>query len=58
MIQSLDPMKFYPEFLDVVFLVVAMELLLHDEEVWLVILEYRLKTGITFDMIVGSHSNL
>ena len=44
-------------FTDVVFLMVAVEWLLGDEDVWSVELEYRLKRAITFDPTVGSHSN-
>jgi hypothetical protein len=35
-----------------------MELLLGDEDVWSVELEYRLKSAITFDPTVGSRSNV
>jgi hypothetical protein len=45
-------------FLEAVLLGVAMEWLLGDEDVWSVKLEYRLKKAITFDLIVGSRSNL
>jgi len=44
-------------FTAVVFLRVAMEWLLGDEDVWSVKLEYRLKRSITFCQTVGSHSN-
>jgi hypothetical protein len=44
-------------FIEVVFLMVAMERLLGDEDVWCVELEYRLKRAITFDPTVGSRSN-
>jgi hypothetical protein len=40
-----------------VFLGVAMEWLLDDEDVWFVALEYQLKRVIAFDPTVGSHSN-
>jgi hypothetical protein len=43
-------------FTDVVFLMVAVEWLLGDEDVWSVELEYRLKRAITFDPTVGSRS--
>jgi len=43
-------------FTEVVFLVVAMEWLLGDEDVWSPVLEYRLKRAITFDPTVGSRS--
>ena len=39
-------------FLEAVFLGVAMEWLLVDEDVWSPILEYRLKRAITFDPTV------
>jgi hypothetical protein len=35
---------------------VAMECLLGDEDVWSPILEYRLKSLITFDLTIGSRS--
>jgi hypothetical protein len=44
-------------FTDVVFLMVAVEWLLGDEDVWSVELEYRLKRAIPFDPTVGSRSN-
>jgi hypothetical protein len=37
--------------------VVAMEWLLGDEDVWSPVLEYRLKSAITFDPTVESRSN-
>jgi hypothetical protein len=40
-----------------VFLGVAMEWPLDDEDVWSVELEYRLKRAIAFDLTVGSRSN-
>jgi len=45
-------------FTETVFLGVAMEWLLGDEDVWSVELEYRLKKAITFDPTVGSHSKV
>jgi len=44
-------------FTDVVFLMVTVEWLLGDEDVWSVELEYRLKRAIPFDPTVGSRSN-
>jgi hypothetical protein len=44
-------------FKDVVFLMVAVEWLLGDEDVWSVELEYRLKRVIPFYPTVGSLSN-
>jgi hypothetical protein len=46
------------EFPEVIFLVVAMESLLDDKEVWSAKLEYWLKNTITFDPTVGSHLNI
>jgi hypothetical protein len=40
-----------------VFVGVAMEWLLDDEDVWSIELEYRLKRAIAFDPTVGSRSN-
>ena len=40
-----------------VFLGVAMEWLLNDEDVWSVELEYRIKRAIAFDPTVGSRLN-
>ena len=54
MIRPLDSAQKFPE---AVFLRVAMELLLGDEDVWSPELEYRLKKALAFDLIVGSHSN-
>ena len=51
MIQPLDRAQ---KFLEAVFLGVAMEWLLHDEDVSSVKLEYQLKRAITFDLTVGS----
>ena len=53
MIQQLDRAQNFPE---AVSLGVAMEWLLHDEDVSSVKLEYRLKRAITFDPIVGPRS--
>jgi len=44
-------------FTDVVFLMVAVEWVLGDEDVLSVKLEYRLKRAIPFDPTVGSQSN-
>jgi hypothetical protein len=38
-------LKILQGFLDAVFIVVAMESLLNDEDVWLAFLEYRLKNA-------------
>jgi hypothetical protein len=45
-------------FSEAVFIGVAMEWLLGDEDVWSIELQYRLKTAITFDITVGLHSNV
>jgi hypothetical protein len=42
---------------EAVFLRVAMEWLLGNNDVWSVVLEYRLKRAIPFDPTVGSSSN-
>jgi hypothetical protein len=47
-------LKILQGFSEAVFLGVAIESLLRDVEVWLAILEYRLKWSITFDSTVGS----
>jgi hypothetical protein len=44
-------------FTEAIFLRVAMEWLLGDEDVWSVELECRLKRAIPFDLTVGSLSN-
>ena len=54
LIRPLDPAQTFTE---VVFLRVAMEWLLGDEDVWSVKLEYRLKKAITFDATVGERTN-
>ena len=54
MLLPLDRAQNFPED---VFLGVAMEWLLDDEDVWSVELEYRLKRAIAFDPIVGSRLN-
>jgi hypothetical protein len=54
LIRPLDHVQNFPE---AVFLGVAMEWLLGDEDVWSLVLEYRLKSAITFDPTVGSRSN-
>ena len=53
MIRPFDGAQIFPE---AVYLGVAMEWLLGDEDVWSVELEYRLKRAITFDPTVGSPS--
>ena len=53
MIRPLDRAQNFPE---AVFLGLAMEWLLDDEDVWSPVLEYRLKCAITFDPTVGSRS--
>ena len=52
--RPLDRPQNFPE---AVFLGVAMEWLLDDEDVWSVELEYRLKRAIAFDLTVGSRLN-
>jgi hypothetical protein len=52
-IPPLDGAQTFPQD---VFLVVAMEWLLGDEDVWSPVLEYRLKRAISFDPTVGSCS--
>ena len=54
LIRPLDPAQTFTE---VVFLRVAMEWLLGDEDVWLLVVEYQLKRAITFDPTIGSRSN-
>jgi len=54
LIPPLDCAQTFPQD---VFLVVAMEWLLGDEDVWLVEFEYRFKRAITFDPTIGSSSN-
>jgi hypothetical protein len=49
-------LKILQGFPEVVFLGVAIESILRDVEVWLAILEYRLKRSITFDSTVGWRS--
>ena len=50
-------LKFLQWFLEAVFIGVAMEWLLGDEDVWSVKLEDQLKRTITFGPTVGSRSN-
>jgi hypothetical protein len=50
----LDRAQFFPE---AVFLGVAMEWLLGDEDVWSVEFENQFKRAITFDLTIGSRSN-
>ena len=45
-------LKFLHGFPEAVFIRVAMEWLLSDDDVWSVELKYRLKRGITFDPTV------
>jgi hypothetical protein len=52
--RSLDHAQNFPE---AVFLGVAMEWLLDNEDVWSVELEYRIKRAIAFDPTVGSRLN-
>jgi hypothetical protein len=54
LIRPLDRVQNFPE---AIFLRVAMEWLLGDEDVWSPVLEYQLKSTITFDLTVGSRSN-
>ena len=54
MIRPLDCAKIFPQ---AVFLRIAMEWLLGDEDVWSVELQYRLKRAIPFDPTIGSCSN-
>jgi hypothetical protein len=51
------PLDCFQTFREVVFLRVAMEWLLGDEDVWLLVVEYQLKRAITFDPTIGSRSN-
>jgi len=55
LIRPLDRAQNFPED---VFLGVAMEWLLDDEDVWSVELEYQLKKAIPFDLTIGSRSNV
>jgi hypothetical protein len=55
LIPSLDRAQIFPQ---AVFLVAAMEWLLGDEDVWSLVLEYWFKRAITFDLTVGSRSNV
>jgi hypothetical protein len=55
LIRTLNHAEMFPQ---VVFIGVVMEWLLGDEDVWSPVLEYRLKMAITFNLIVGSRSNL
>ena len=50
-------LKCLHEFLEVVFLRVALDSLLDDEEVWSASLEKQVKRVITFDPTVGSRLN-
>jgi hypothetical protein len=53
LIRPLDRAQNFPE---AVLFMVAMEWLLGDEDVWSLVLEYRLKRAISFDPIVGLRS--
>ena len=55
LIRPLDRAQNFPE---AVFLGLAMEWLLDDEDVWSPVLEYRLNRAITFDPTVRSHLNV
>jgi len=50
-------LKFLEGFPEAVFIRVAMEWVLSDEDVWSIKLEYRIIRAITFDPTVGSRSN-
>ena len=50
-------LKCLHEFLEAVFLSVALDSLIDDEQVWSASLEYRVKSVITFDPTVGSRLN-
>ena len=52
MIRSFDRAQIFTGFLEAVLLGVPMEGLLEDEDVWSLVLEYRLKRAITFDPTV------
>jgi hypothetical protein len=52
------PLDHAQTFTEVVFLRVALEWLLGDEDVWSLELEYQLKRAIPFDATVGSRSNI
>jgi len=54
LIPPFDRAQMFPQ---AVFVGVAMEWLLDDEDVWSIELEYRLKRAIAFDPTVGSRSN-
>ena len=54
MIPPFDRAQMFPQ---AVFVGVAMEWLLDDEDVWSIELEYRLKRAIAFDPTVGLRSN-
>ena len=54
MIPPFERAQMFPQ---AVFVGVAMEWLLDDEDVWSIELEYRLKRAIAFDPTVGSRSN-
>jgi hypothetical protein len=55
LIPPLDRAQIFPQEF---FLVVAMEWLLCDEDVWSPVLEYRLKRAISFDPTIGLHSKI
>jgi hypothetical protein len=54
----IPPLDRAQTFSEDVFLKLAMEWLLGDEDVWPVELKDRLKRAITFDPIIGSRSNV
>jgi hypothetical protein len=54
LLRLLDRTQNFPES---IFIRVAMEWLLDDEDVWSVELEYRLKKARAFDPTIGSHLN-
>jgi len=51
------PLDCAQTFIEAVFLWVAMDWLLGDDDVWSVELQYRLKRAIPFEPTVGSRSN-
>jgi hypothetical protein len=55
LIRPLDRAQNFPK---AVFLRLALEWLLSDEDVWSPVLEYRFKWAITIDPTVGSRSNI
>ena len=51
------PLDLIQNFIEVVFIGVAMEWLIGDQDVWSPVLEYRLKSAIIFYPTVGSRPN-